>query len=101
LIQAARPEDVSDVMIKLAEMAKAGDVVAAKVYLEYAVGKPTRMVELSVTGSTSSAVDSAAVRQQAEIELHEWQLKQRARLEQMLKIGSTSTQTEAEAPPSS
>jgi hypothetical protein len=47
LLDATDPETVARVGRKLAEQALEGDVQAAKVYLEFTIGKPPRAVELS------------------------------------------------------
>src|SRR3954466_6916760 len=54
LLDSAKPEDVQAVGAKLAELAMAGDVQAAKLWLEYTVGKPPQAVEL--TGPDGSAL---------------------------------------------
>jgi hypothetical protein len=47
LLDSATPEDVRDVGAKLAELAKGGDVAAARVYLEHVIGKAPQSVELT------------------------------------------------------
>jgi hypothetical protein len=47
LLAAVRPEDVQAVGAKLLELARAGDIQAAKVWLEFVVGKPSQAIELS------------------------------------------------------
>jgi hypothetical protein len=54
LLDSAKPEDVQAVGAKLAELAKAGDVQAARVYLEHVIGKAPQSVEL--TGPDGSAL---------------------------------------------
>jgi hypothetical protein len=47
LLEAVSPEDVLAVGRKLVELAKDGDVTAAKLWLEYVLGRPVQGVELS------------------------------------------------------
>jgi hypothetical protein len=47
LLDATTADDVRAVSGKLLELAKAGDVHAAKVWLEFVIGKPRQQVELS------------------------------------------------------
>jgi hypothetical protein len=47
LLDSATPEDVQEVGKALLEMATGGDVQAARVWLEFMVGKPPQAVELS------------------------------------------------------
>jgi hypothetical protein len=47
LLDAATPGDVRAVGAKLVELAKAGDVQAAKLWLEFVVGKPVQAVALT------------------------------------------------------
>jgi hypothetical protein len=47
LLEAADGETVARVGRKLAELAEGGDVQAAKVWLEYVVGRPPQALELS------------------------------------------------------
>jgi hypothetical protein len=54
LLDSTTPEDVQAVGAKLAELAKAGDVQAARVYLEHVIGKAPQSVEL--TGPDGSAL---------------------------------------------
>jgi hypothetical protein len=46
LLAAASPEQVQQVIRKLGEQAIAGDVAAARVYLDHVVGKPPQAIEL-------------------------------------------------------
>jgi hypothetical protein len=47
LLAAVRPEDVQAVGAKLLELARAGDIQAARLWLEFVVGKPSQAIELS------------------------------------------------------
>jgi hypothetical protein len=47
LLEAVTADDVRSVGAKLLELAKGGDVQAAKVWLEFVIGKPTTPVEVS------------------------------------------------------
>ncbi len=47
LVDAVEPERVAKVIDRLGELAEQGDVQAAKLLLEYAVGKPPRALELT------------------------------------------------------
>lgn len=47
VLEAGSPEDIQAVIRKMAEMGRGGDVMAARCYLEYVVGKPVQAVELS------------------------------------------------------
>lgn len=53
------PEQVAAVMRKLFALAEAGSVRAIRIFLEYAVGKPTQPVELLTTDAQQAAVDAA------------------------------------------
>jgi hypothetical protein len=53
LLEAVSPGDVRAVGAKLLELAKAGDVQAAKVWLEFLIGKPTTPVEVSTSDGTT------------------------------------------------
>jgi hypothetical protein len=57
LLDAADPAAVARVGRKLAELAEAGDVQAAKVFLEYACGRPAQAVELSGPDGEPLGVD--------------------------------------------
>jgi hypothetical protein len=57
LLDAATPEDVRAVGAKLAELAKGGDVQAARVWLEYTVGRPAQQVELTGAEGEPLGVD--------------------------------------------
>jgi hypothetical protein len=59
ILQAATEQDVQDVIRKMAAMAKDGDVAAARVFLEYTVGKPVQALE--VTSPDESAPTIAMV----------------------------------------
>jgi hypothetical protein len=85
IIAASTPKDIMEIVQKLAELAKAGDVAAAKVYLDYVVGRPPRMIELSVDTGGYDAARAAASRDRAAEQLQAWNLEQKARLEQMLQ----------------
>src|SRR3954463_86045 len=56
---ASPPDDVKAVGSKLLELAKGGDVQAAKVWLEYIVGRPAQAVEIS--GPEGSTLDLTTV----------------------------------------
>jgi hypothetical protein len=47
LLESATPEAVREVGLKLVELARAGDVQAARLWLEHCCGKPVQAVELS------------------------------------------------------
>ena len=53
LLDAATAEDVRAVAAKLAELARQGDVAAAKVWLEHTVGKPPAALELTGPDGTA------------------------------------------------
>jgi hypothetical protein len=57
LLDAAGPDDVRRVGLKLAELAGGGDVQAAKVFLDYVVGKPPQALELSGRDGEPLGVD--------------------------------------------
>jgi hypothetical protein len=57
LLDAADPEAVARVGRKLAALAEAGDVQAAKVWLDYVVGRPAQAVELSGPAGEPLGVD--------------------------------------------
>jgi hypothetical protein len=50
LLEAADPPTVRAVLLKLGELALEGDVLAAKLYLEYTCGKPKQPVEAAHGG---------------------------------------------------
>jgi hypothetical protein len=54
--------DVKDVIKSLGDSAKAGDVIAAKVFLEFVVGKPTQPIEVSGPDDGSVNVDAFMAR---------------------------------------
>lgn len=49
LLDSAQPDDIQRVARRLVEAAEAGDVQAAKLWLEYVIGKPPQAIELSGT----------------------------------------------------
>jgi hypothetical protein len=59
VLEAATEDDVQAVIRKMAEMGRDGDVMAARCYLEYTVGKPTQAIEL--TGPEGGPVDLRSV----------------------------------------
>lgn len=59
LVEAQTPEYVRAVGKKLLKLALDGDVQAARVWLEYVVGKPTQAVEIS--GPDGAALDLTSV----------------------------------------
>jgi hypothetical protein len=85
IIAASTPKDIMEIVQKLAELAKAGDVAAAKVYLDYVVGRPPRMIELTVDTGGYDAAGAARTREQAAAELEAWNPAQKARFEAMLE----------------
>jgi hypothetical protein len=85
IIAASTPRDIIEIVQKLAELAKAGDVAAARVYLDYVVGRPARMIELSVETAGYDAARAAAIREQAAQELDQWNREQKARLIALLE----------------
>jgi hypothetical protein len=56
-LEAVGDEDIRAVMTSLLEQAKGGDVQAAKLALEYAVGRPAQAVELSGPGGAALDLD--------------------------------------------
>jgi hypothetical protein len=56
ILDATTPEAVLAVMAKLLDLAKEGDVTAARVWLEYTIGKPSQAIEIT-TGDDSLKVD--------------------------------------------
>jgi hypothetical protein len=77
LLDCATDEDLERIVKKLAALAAAGDVAAARLYLEYVVGKAPQAIELSGPGGDpiETLAASAAVREQATAELSEWRQK--------------------------
>jgi hypothetical protein len=61
LLDSASPEDVQAVGSKLAELAKAGDVQAARVYLEHVIGKAPQSVEVTGPDGASLGLDWSQV----------------------------------------
>jgi hypothetical protein len=61
LLDAVDPETVQDVTQKLAELARGGDVPAAKLLLEYVVGKPVQSVELSGPDGEPLGIDFGSI----------------------------------------
>jgi hypothetical protein len=61
LLDSATPEDVRAVGTKLAELARGGDVQAAKVWLDFVVGKPPQAVELTGADGESLGLDWSRV----------------------------------------
>jgi hypothetical protein len=59
LLDSATPEAVREVGEALQEMARGGDVAAAKVWLDHVIGKPVQAVELS--GPDGSALDLSTI----------------------------------------
>jgi hypothetical protein len=57
LLDSAGPDDVRRVGKKLLDLAEGGDVAAAKVWLEYTVGKPPQALELSGPDGEPLGVD--------------------------------------------
>jgi hypothetical protein len=57
--EAATEEDVQALIRKMGEMGRDGDVPAAKVYLEYTVGKPVQGIELSGADGDPMRLDMA------------------------------------------
>jgi hypothetical protein len=47
LLESATPRDIQAVAAKLVELAKDGDVAAAKIWLEFTCGKATQPIEVS------------------------------------------------------
>jgi hypothetical protein len=88
IIAASTPKDIIEIIQKLAELAKTGDVAAAKVYLDYVVGRPPRMIELSVDTAGYDAARAAAIREQAAAELMAFNVEQKARLQALLEMPS-------------
>lgn len=50
LLKAVTPDDMREVVMEMLNKAKCGDMVAAKLLLEYTIGKPKDTVELEATG---------------------------------------------------
>jgi hypothetical protein len=61
LLDATTPEDVQAVGAKLAELAKGGDVQAAKVWLDAVIGRPVQAVELTGADGESLGLDWSRV----------------------------------------
>ena len=61
LLAAVRPEDVQAVGARLLELARAGDIQAAKVWLEFVIGKPSQAIELSGVDGTTLKIDIGRV----------------------------------------
>ena len=59
VLEAGTEEDIQAVIRKMAEMGKGGDVMAARCYLEYVVGKPTQAIELS--NADGSAIELPSI----------------------------------------
>jgi hypothetical protein len=57
LLEAVSPDDVRSVAGKLLELARAGDVPAAKIWLDYVIGRPAQAVELSGPGGAALDLD--------------------------------------------
>jgi hypothetical protein len=85
IIAASTPKDIKEILQKLAELAKGGDVAAAKVYLDFVVGRPPRMIELSVDTGGYDAAREVEIRERAAEELQAWNEQQRDRLKAMLE----------------
>jgi hypothetical protein len=56
LLDAVTPEQVAQVISKLAEQATAGDVPSAKVFLEHVCGRPLQAIEVSGLGRSDTDV---------------------------------------------
>ncbi len=50
--EAVTPEDTKKVFRRILEEALTGDMVAAKLYLEYVAGKPKKQVDMNVTDNS-------------------------------------------------
>jgi hypothetical protein len=62
LLAAAAPEAVVKVIRRMGELAEAGDVAAARLYLEYTTGKPVQALEVSgPDGEALSLVNLQAI----------------------------------------
>jgi hypothetical protein len=59
ILSAASEDDVQAIIRKMAEMGRTGDVMAARVFLEYVVGKPVQALELS--NADGSAIELTSV----------------------------------------
>lgn len=59
ILDAATEDDVQAIIRKMAEMGRSGDVTAARVFLEYVVGKPTQAIELS--NADGSAIELPSI----------------------------------------
>lgn len=51
------PATAAEILLKMGELAIAGDTTAARVWLEYTVGKPAQTIELSGVDGESLGVD--------------------------------------------
>jgi hypothetical protein len=61
LMAAASPDDLRAILLKLAEMAKGGDVQAARVYLDHVVGRPVQAVQVEMEVDELPPVNVAAI----------------------------------------
>jgi hypothetical protein len=83
LLEAVDTHSVKDVFKKLFELAMAGDIIAIRLYLEYCCGKPHKSIELDF--SERSMGRSQQDLDQAQRELDQWNLEQKARLSALLE----------------
>lgn len=72
VIDCTTPEDVKAVIGKLFELAKSGDVQAARVWLEYVIGKPAQSLEISGRGGEPLGTDLARLTAVIETALAPW-----------------------------
>lgn len=61
LIEAATPDDIRAIYRATLGMAKGGDVAAARLLLEYLVGRPTQTIEMSGPDGGSLGLDVAGL----------------------------------------
>jgi hypothetical protein len=61
MLEAVEPEQVKGLTRKLCELALAGDVPAARLVMEYALGKPVQAVELTGAAGEPRGLDWAGV----------------------------------------
>jgi hypothetical protein len=83
LYDAASIDNIKNLFNKLYELGMAGDVMAIRIYLEYCAGKPHQIVELDF--SERSMNTSRQAMEQAQRELDQWNLEQKARLIALLE----------------
>jgi hypothetical protein len=85
---AVKVDSMTRIAKKLVAMAESGDLEAIKILFAYTLGRPPQAVALTAFLDSTDLNSAARARVQAQAadELHEWNLQQKERLQQLLDI---------------